>query len=72
MISTTPLQNSYHKKNSELLYDSLESNLKIAQSRNPIMFFHKTSERERMNKEKGTRKISFQKDSQEANKNPHI
>lgn len=46
------------------------------------MFFHKTSrrqnekgsvrEKERMNKEKGTRKSYFQNDSQEANKNPHI
>lgn len=63
-----------------LFYYSLVLNLKIAQSRNPIMFFHRTSERqnegecekERMNKEKGIRKSYFQNDSQETNEKPHI
>lgn len=48
-------------KNSVSLYYSLESNLKIAQSRNS-----------RMNKEKETRQSYFQNNSQEANKNPNI
>lgn len=63
-----------------LFYYSLELNLKIALSRNPIMFFHRTSERqnerecekERTSKEKGIRKSYFENDSQEANENSYI
>lgn len=67
-------------KNSMLFYYSVESNLKIAQSRNSIMLFHRTSERwsereyergrEIMNKQKKKARKSYsQNDSQEKNKN---
>lgn len=45
MLSTTSLQKSTIKKLS-VKFISLESNVNIARSRNSVMFFHKTSEKQ--------------------------